>query len=252
MAGDVFDDGWRPSRCPPELVNFALTHLPERVYAVPGQHDLVHHRLADLRKSAFWTLAEAGRLTYLRPGEPLVVDQLLLWGFPWGYPVRPCPKPHSLCLNVAVVHAYAWTKRTGFPGAREEKRAKAYFPKLQGYDLAVFGDNHIPFRAGSLFNCGALYGKRTDERAYRPSVGLLYADGTVARHYLDVSKDQWAPPAVCDWLEKHPDFARFVGAVNELGEVVADYAAELLRAADADGAPEEVRQLLVNSLGGGK
>ena len=52
VAGDVFDEGWRAHKCPPELVNFAIRHLPV-CYAVPGQHDLPHHRYADVDKSAY-------------------------------------------------------------------------------------------------------------------------------------------------------------------------------------------------------
>ena len=35
-TGDVFDDGWRPSRCPAELINFAIDNLP---FMFPS-HDL--------------------------------------------------------------------------------------------------------------------------------------------------------------------------------------------------------------------
>ena len=50
-AGDVFD---RPNP-PIELVNWAIRTLPT-MYSVPGQHDLVHHNLSDIKKSAYWTL----------------------------------------------------------------------------------------------------------------------------------------------------------------------------------------------------
>ena len=50
-AGDIFDK-WNS---PPELINFAIEHLPKG-HAIPGQHDLPLHNYEDIRKSAYWTL----------------------------------------------------------------------------------------------------------------------------------------------------------------------------------------------------
>jgi DNA repair exonuclease SbcCD nuclease subunit len=62
VAGDVFDY-WKSS---PELINFAIVHMPE-CYAVPGQHDLPNHNYNDLHKSAYWTLVEAKIIKHLDP-----------------------------------------------------------------------------------------------------------------------------------------------------------------------------------------
>ena len=65
-AGDVFNH-W--NNCPPELINWAIKHLP-KMYAIPGQHDLPQHRLDDVRKSAYWTMVEAGVIENLPLGLP--------------------------------------------------------------------------------------------------------------------------------------------------------------------------------------
>src|SRR5688500_1062308 len=42
-AGDIFDK-WN---APPELIHFALEHLPDGMICVPGQHDLPNHRMEE-------------------------------------------------------------------------------------------------------------------------------------------------------------------------------------------------------------
>ena len=83
-----------------------------------------------------------------------------------------------------------------YPGAPESGNVKHLRKRLRGFDLVVYGDNHMPFevkgaRGPTIFNCGCLIPRKIDERKHKPSVGLLYEDGCVTRHYLDVSKDRW-------------------------------------------------------------
>lgn len=147
-AGDIFDR----YNAGPELINFALAYLP-RMYAIPGQHDLPHHSYEDIRKSAYWTLVEAGKILNLEPGKPVGVGVMQLWGFPWGTPVEPCPETPHLGIDVAVVHQYVWMKEHGYPGAPEENRVKNFLGKIVGYDAVVVGDNHKGFKAHQILNC---------------------------------------------------------------------------------------------------
>lgn len=190
-AGDVFDR-WN---APAELINMALLHLPP-LFAVPGQHDLPHHRYEDRKKSAYWTLVEAGKLTNLEPGKHIEVGRLRLHGFPWGTDVTPWEKHHDLLTEVAVVHSYIWRMHKGYEGALESLHMRRWAPRLVGYDVAAFGDNHIPFGAKldgcRVFNCGGFMRRKLDEVDHRPRVGILHADGNVTSHFLDVSKDRFA------------------------------------------------------------
>ena len=62
------------------------------------------------------------------------------------------------------------------------------------FDVVIFGDNHKGFltKIGdtTIFNCGTLMRRKTDEVDYKPWVGLIHADGSVTPHYLDISKDK--------------------------------------------------------------
>lgn len=256
IAGDVFDDGWRTHRCSPELINMVLRNIP-RAYGIPGQHDLKNHRLEDLKKTAFWTLVESGKLTYLEPEKPVEVAgriPMRLWGFPWGVPVTPLNDPHDMMLEVAVIHAMIYTKATSYPGAPEDGYFKNWKERLRGYDVALFGDNHSPFekRLGDclVWNNGGFMRRRSDEIDHKPRVGLLYSDGTVKPHYLNVSKDKItktdddAPEAdVPEVLHE------FVKELRELTDRALDFEAALLRWMEKEGTSPQVRELVLKALG---
>lgn len=179
VAGDVFD-GYRPEKCPAELVNFALSTLPDRLFGVPGNHELPGHRLDDLRKSPFCTLQKAGKIQYLSPNLPQDVSVkgsvLRLHGFPWGIEVRPRPKnpTGSMTIDVAVIHAYVWKPGAGHLKADPNDLSKNWRKRLEGYDVAHFGDNHQlvhTCRDGlTIFNCllpGNWIGSKNVEAASR-------------------------------------------------------------------------------------
>lgn len=252
-AGDVFDK-WNP---PPELINFAIQELPP-LYAVPGQHDLAHHSYADIKKTGYWTLVEAGVITNLHgpatgPIEIPGLVPLRLWGFPWGELVTPLLQVHDLALDVAVIHQYVWTKKTGYRGAEERQRVSGY--NLRGYDVAVFGDNHKPFtyifkhgpRAGKvIYNAGGFFRRKSDEKDHRPSVGLLRSDGSVTRHHLDVSKDQFVEGEVRD-----TEPASLEGLADDLARLAdkaIDFAAAVEVVLRREDVPEAVRKLVLERL----
>ena len=145
--GDVFDK-WNPG---PELINFAIKHLPKG-WAVPGNHDLPHHNYGGKDRSAYWTLVECGVLQDLAPGVATGAGLVNLWGFPWGTEVHP-PQPSSLVPDVAVIHAYVWKRGCGHPQADPADKVIGWKARVRGYAAAFFGDNHLGFLSGNVVNC---------------------------------------------------------------------------------------------------
>lgn len=139
-AGDIFDK-WN---APAELINFALAYLPDEMYAVPGQHDLPAHNYDEMNRSAYGTLVEAGKIINLEPGKPQYDGDLALHGFPWGTPITPLREKDEDFIHLAVIHQYAHKgKSTSYPGAPADCHVKHLLKQLDGFDAAVFGDNHI-------------------------------------------------------------------------------------------------------------
>lgn len=198
-AGDIFDK-WN---VPPELINFAMTRLPKKMLCVPGQHDLPFHRLQDIKKSAYWTLAKAKVIDHLEYDEAVdLCERQELWvhGFPWECEVRE-RKPdvkragRKDVVHLAVIHHYIWHGKNVFKGASADDNLNTWSRRLGGYDAAVFGDNHKGFYASdskpAIINCGTFMRRKIDEINYEPMVGILLKDGWIEPYYLDCSEDKF-------------------------------------------------------------
>jgi len=236
-AGDIFDrnrgiaDGWN---APPELINYAMSHLPNNMYCIPGQHDLPNHRYEDIKRSAYWTLVEAGKITNLSPetdGVSYGKGMMRIFAFPHGCPIRPCSVPRMAGrLYIAVVHDYVWIPGSSYSGAPKEKKirsTKLRNGRLMGYDVIVYGDNHKGFKAKigktTIFNCGTLMRRKSDEIDYKPQVGLLLKSGMVIPHYLDISKDKYLLTADPKGERPELDLKSFMEKLEKLGKTELDF-----------------------------
>lgn len=239
-AGDVFDK-WC---CIPELVNWAISVLPV-MHAIPGQHDLPNHSLADIRRSAYWTLVEAGVIKELGQTPARLEKNLWVQGFPWGVPVSgermlakcpPPPKPavedcftggkYEHQVKLAVVHAYIWQPGCGYPDAPQDQELTAWTDKLVGFTNAVFGDNHIGFMAIAgdcrVLNHGSFMRRKSDQIHYQPTVGIIYADGYVQKWGLNTD-DEIIENMVEPTTGKQIDAEGFIAELLQLGNGLLDY-----------------------------
>lgn len=229
-CGDIFDR-WN---APAELINFALRELPY-MSAIPGQHDLPHHRYADVKRSAYWTLVEAGKVYNLEPGVGFPAsDDIVVWGYPWGHDEllgegRNPKEPDFGGFNVAIIHSYIWTKKCSYPGAPSGKHLSKWRERLKGFRVACLGDNHRGFLSTSddqvIFNVGAMMRRKTDEHEYRPCCGLIYSDGTVERRYFDTSEDVLLTreKAIENAADKNGGLDEFLDSMRSLGHGTVDF-----------------------------
>jgi len=236
-AGDIFDrnkkiaDGWD---APAELINYAINYLPE-MYAIPGQHDLPNHQYDDIHRSAYQTLVEVGKIKDLKPsGVTTVGEHLVLSAFPPGYEI----KSMSGCKDdrdegdvwIAIVHQYRCIDGKDYPTAPEKAYLNRRENNLCGYDVIVYGDNHKGFLTkvnlgATVFNCGTLMRRKSDEIDYKPQVGLLLKSGEVASHYLDISKDKHLDVVDMALKEEEADLnlTDFFDGLGKLGKTALDF-----------------------------
>jgi hypothetical protein len=257
FAGDIFDNGWKGSKCPPSLINFAVKHLPKG-YGVPGQHDLENHRYEEMKHSAYGVLVQAGVITNIPPGEPIMVSSpyspapFRLHGFPWGCPVESLKDSCDPLVEIAVVHDYVWMKDYGYADAPEEKRVKNLMPKAKGYDVIICGDNHVSFSAHQLFNCGSFFRRTSTEKQHRPSAGLIHADGTVTRHFFNVSEDKWLDDEqLAKAIIRDGDVDGLVAELSKLSDVAISFEEALQRALEKGKTPKQVKELVLQFLENG-
>jgi hypothetical protein len=248
-SGDVFDK-WNSG---PELINFAMDHLPE-MYAIPGQHDLPFHSYADIEKSAYWTMVKHERIHNIPGGAwTITVGGIQIHGFPWGRKVEP-PKVRQPMgkpvLNLALVHEYTWIHGASYRGAPDGDQMKV--ERYEGYDTVIIGDNHISWDASGsnrtqyIWNAGGFMRRKSDEVSHRPRVGLIHVDGSVESHYLDCSKDILVPTAHEEQAIVSDEVAAFVDRLRSLQGMSLDYREELSRAMRDQ--LDDVKKLIVEAL----
>jgi len=251
-AGDIFDR-WNAG---PEVINFALKHLPPG-WAVPGQHDLPNHNYAEMHRSAYGTLVAAGLIRTIPPDECVLTSKgLAIHGFPWGFEPKPLKNPHPDAFHIALIHRYVWVKGCGYPGADEAARLST--KNIQGYHVAAYGDNHMGFIAKPkkesdpwVINCGGFMRRTAAEVDYQPGVGLLMEDGTVTRHYLNITGESMTRlTAAEEAVGQTLNMAAFVDDLKTLGAGDAlDFEAAMHKFLDQNETRQAVRKVILNGLG---
>jgi len=270
-AGDIFDrnkkiaDGWNAS---PELINFAIEYLPNG-YAIPGQHDLPNHQYDDIRRSAYWTLAEAGKIKSIKPEGVVTINtdgknRLILCGFPPGYEI----KSMNGCKDdrdegdiwIAVIHDYIWIPGHSYPKATLESKLKTQPDeynddgKWKGYDVVVYGDNHKGFLTEigdtAIFNCGTLMRRKSDEINYKPQVGLLLESGEVIPYYLDTSEDKHLDAVDTALAEEMSDMdmTLFMDELGKLGKSALDFVTDMKEFLHSGKTSNEAKQIILRAM----
>lgn len=253
IAGDLFDR-WNPSH---RLVNHVLSWLEGcDIYAIPGNHDTPEHNYAELDRSAFKTLVMAGTVKALTPRMIYTINNMLIHPYPHGFQVKPVADDGGMLLKVALIHSYVWTEKTGFPGAPEEDRFARWKRKLGGYDAAIFGDNHKGFLIDKdgqvVFNCGTFMRRHSDEKEYKPCVGILHCDGSMKKHYLNPGPEQWID------VKEHAlalggalslDLSRFAEELSQLHADRVDYVKACMAWIENSKVESPVKRLLYKALG---
>ena len=261
LAGDVFDR-WD---APAELVNHVIRWLDGiLVYAVPGNHDLPNHSLADVRRSAYWTLVEAGSVQHVTDVVKLFVGgrcEAFVYGFAHGVEVvdhEAIEIPGIDVLKVALIHDYIWFgPKPPYPGASPDKHCGEWGQRLgsMGYDAAVFGDNHSPWYTNNeggthpaMLNCGCLTRRRADEVVYQPHVNLLYSNGTFDREPIDTTGDVWRANADREATEIL-DTRELVESLKALADTPLNFTDAVMHHLRVSKAADPLKRFVLSCLG---
>ena len=249
-GGDLFDK-WS---CPPSLLTFAIEQLPCNFNSVMGQHDLPYHSWEHRKKSAFWTLVEAGIVDLASDWRS---DGKIAWrGFQWGEEIESCERELDPDEDVviAIAHQYVWwgnAKELAIATAENKMRPSA--EKYRGFTVVLFGDNHKGFLSGSthhkMFNAGTFMRRHSDERDYKPMVGELYEDGTVELYYLDTSEDVFdSSEAVHEAEQVLLNLDSFLDGLQKLGETGLDFRRAVEGAMDREQVSRTVRRVILEAM----
>ncbi len=248
-AGDIFNTWYSP----PEVINFALEHLPY-MYAIPGQHDLPLHNYEDIKKSAYWTLVEAGKIIDLSADlVNIASSRLTLYGFPYGKKITPISF-QSKFLQIAIAHEYRCIKGKDFSKATKKEYLRLNEKNLLGYDVIVYGDNHQGFQmltndGTTVFNCGSLMGRKSDQTSYEPRVGLLLESGEVVLHYLDTSKDKHLILDGTTDIGETPNMRMLIQELEKLDGIDMDFSEVMVRYLKKNRIKKTICDIIMEAMG---
>lgn len=244
-AGDVFDR-WTVS---PELISFAMKNLPV-MYSIPGQHDLPNHRMDLIHKSAYHVLQLAGVLL-----DPSELD--FVAAYPWEVP------PDKMNRKpVVLAHRYVWIDGYSFGANSPEEglASRKVFVRQYGRpDLLIFGDNHKGFvhrgSMATIFNCGSMMKRNSDQDEYCPMVGLVVVDSKgrygVRPHYLNTSDDVYSDDVVLG-REQVADNAELLELMKEYASIQnsssLDFEERLLAYCESNHIEPQVKEIIRSAI----
>jgi len=248
-AGDIFDV-WKS---PPELINFALEYLPQ-MYAIPGQHDLPNHNLKEIRKSAFWTLVQARKITELgRYTNFLHKYEILIHGVPYGESVIK-KKSDKAWKDIAVIHEYNWMPKFKYPQAPAKYKVTKDRKEFKGYHAIVCGDNHRAFQTkiGNtlFFNVGGAIRRNSNELKYQPRVGLLGRNGNIVNwELLSSNTDVHLLSEENNTSENANQMDILMKELEKIGDAKHNFASAINQYMDAHETEDSIRQIILKALG---
>lgn len=263
IPGDIFDR-WN---APPEAVNLAIRCLPKGCYAIPGQHDLPYHRYEDRKRSAYWTLVEAGtlidlegvRTVYRSPdGERSLSTPLHLHPFPWGKEVEANEWKPDGGIHIALVHAYLWSSdadRHPQADVKDQALSKWQGRCWDGYHVCLYGDNHVTWverfrgRGGperlTVVNHGSLSNRTIDQKGRTRYASVILSDGSVKMVGF-ADNGHWLDGPSVPTTEREADFSQVVEEVRGMGDHGIDFLQEVRHALRT--VPEKVAAEVIRAL----
>jgi hypothetical protein len=271
IAGDIFDH-WSE---PVELLNFAIDLFgaytledgSPMVHVIPGQHDLPNHRLDQEHRGLYGALVRSTAVVGLEGvdaggvgrGYRVACPDVNLWvyAFPWNAKIDAQKMPNRGDLRLALVHKYIYMdEKTSYPGASESGRiGGALAEALQWFDVAVFGDNHIPFQTklpsgAFVFNNGTLMRRKQNELKYRPRFGMVYPDGNVESVDVTTVADSYDTIEVIERPDAI-DFSRFTGDLKGMAADKIDYRDAVSRRMEELNTSQEVKEHVFRAIEAG-
>lgn len=222
IAGDIFDKWTVPS----ELIHLVIRwfkSVKKGVYAIPGQHDLPNHEYNQRHRSAYGVLEVAEAIHSLAPTARTNIElpaSFELYGYPWGFLPDWQEGKSNRVLRIALCHHYIWNYHDNTSKHKEAsvndstvKMSDAF----AAFDMAIFGDNHIPFRTvdgasrTTFVNCGKFITRKSDEVKHPPCFYIIQNDLSATSCSLDTSKDVYLEPdEIIKGLEQAIDISDFI------------------------------------------
>ena len=176
IAGDVGDKPHWENWLLEKYIRKFQTHR-QRIYVLPGQHDLPNHRLDKLLESGLGVLI-ASKVIYPLTNQRWFNEKFKISAFPFGEKINVLNYKKEN-KEVAVIHQLVSQTKL-WKGQENFTSAKSLLAKFPCYDLIVSGDNHQSFigryKGRLLVNSGSIMRSTIAQFNHKPKVYLWSAE----------------------------------------------------------------------------
>ncbi len=207
MAGDI---GHKP-RWSCRLLEWFISKIDKdiRIFLIPGQHDLINHRLDLWEQSGIGVLHAAEVISlYGFDKFPCNIefDDFCLNAFPYGIGIQHIELVNISKPQIAITHEMIIKNQKLWPD-QEAPKGNSVLKKFPEFSIIHSGDNHNSFIVEigkrKLINSGNITRITADQEDFPPRVYLWYAEtndieavylpieqGVISRTHIEVAKDR--------------------------------------------------------------
>jgi len=193
-CGDLLDT----YKISPYLEGWLIDNLPNRLFTIPGNHDLPNHRIVDLEKSSLNVLEKAKKVNlFLLEGNnnfkiSYETDYFKVTGFYYGEFLNNGTDFHKKTrkskIDIALVHEFISLDK--FPGSITPEQLTE---KLPGFDFIFCGHNHLNFadyvNDCQVINIGSMLRMDADQIDFEPGFYVMYEDTKIERILFNIEKN---------------------------------------------------------------
>lgn len=194
VAGDIGDKPQWENWLLEKYIGKFKAHS-QRIYVLPGQHDLPNHRLDKLSESGLGVLVTS-EAVYPLINQRWFDEKFKISCFPFGEKLNgPTYKKEN--KEIAIIHQLV-SQNPLWKGQKNFISAKSLLGKFPCYDLIVSGDNHQSFaeeyKGRLLVNPGSIMRTTIAQKNFKPRIYLWYAEtNTVKEVSIPIKKDVFKP-----------------------------------------------------------
>ncbi len=204
IAGDIFDYPTVPRWFLGNIL-LLLNHYGQKIYVVPGQHDLRYHTKG-LDNTSLGIIIKSGHATLLTPDKAKIMFGIKIVGLGWEEKLKEKEGDILVTHQMVTESGPLWSEQEKyFTGS-------AILNKYKGFKCVISGDNHKPHciqndRNQVNINCGSVMRSSKDQINHKPQLW-----------HIDTEKwEYWSEDIPIEKSEKVFDFSKI-----ELEEKKAD------------------------------
>ena len=252
VAGDIFHH-WKAT---PHLINKCLKRLPNNMWCIAGNHDLPHHNIDQIERSALQTLVRAKKIQLITGKYMFNIGKQIYHFYGYHYGQDPINvKKEKGVIKIAIVHRLIIQDGDDLWRQASAKSAKELIKNTSGYDLILTGDNHKTFTVTTkktrLVNPGSFTRQTAAQMQHKPCFYVWESTtNEIEKIVLPHDKNAISRKHLKREQERNERMQVFVDELNEIYEIGLNYKDNLEKYFESNKENKQVKKMVWQSIEG--